>query len=143
MGTRDRQARGQTVETLAPARNFTITTEERVRALAGPPAYMRRKRHIEDLEGALRRSMAEALAARPDLAVLGEGELAAALPKLAPVVAKLNDLVERHNRYYPTEANLPSDPRTGETLERGGCPWRPLAPVTLRALVDALIQERA
>ena len=40
-------------------------------------------------------------------------------------LARLNDLIGRHNRYYPIEANLPIDVRTGRLLDRGA-PWRPL-----------------
>ncbi len=48
------------LETAAPAHNFTIATEERVRAIAnGPPAYVRRKRAIEDLEEGLLRVLVE------------------------------------------------------------------------------------
>ena len=27
---------------------------------------------------------------------------------------EVNDLIDRHNRYFPTEARLPMDPRTGD-----------------------------
>jgi hypothetical protein len=69
-------------DTAAPARNFTMTTAERVRALAiGVPAYVRRRKEIEDLHGAL------CEAARADLAIDGR------------LLARLNLLIERHNRY--------------------------------------------
>jgi hypothetical protein len=101
------------MDTAAPNRNFTLTVEERLRAYAqGPPAWSRRRRRIEDLEDELSRRAA----------VAPEEELAAGL-------ATLNDLIARHNRYYPVEANLPLDPRTGALLD-GGAPWRPLRPLT-------------
>ncbi len=31
----------------------------------------------------------------------------------------LNELIDKHNRYYPIEANLPIDVRTGRLLDRG------------------------
>lgn len=122
------RAAAVTVETLAPARNFTVTTEQRVRALAGPPAYMRRRRDIEDFE----RDAVEALRiahAAPEGSAIG----ARARRKAEALVARINDLIARHNRYYPSEANLPLHPRTGALLERG-VPWTPMPPVSLEDL---------
>ena len=39
--------------TFVPARNFTISLADHVRAAAGPPAYALRRRRIEDLEATL------------------------------------------------------------------------------------------
>jgi hypothetical protein len=39
---------------------------------------------------------------------------------------RLNDLISRHNRYYPIEAKLAIDPRTGELLDRDGKHWKPM-----------------
>ena len=105
------------MDTAAPNRNFTLTVEERLRAYAqGPPAWSRRRRSIDDLEAELCRRAA----------VAPEDELVAGL-------ARLNDLIARHNRYYPIEANLPLDPRTGALLDRGAA-WRPLPARTLAEL---------
>ncbi len=120
-------------ETLAPSRNFTITTADRVRAAAGPPAYMRRKRHIEDLTASLRAAVVAALgraggdAEAARLAVEGHAPSVKAL-------RELNQLIVAHNRFYPIEANLPFDPATREQLDRAipRRPWRPLPAVTLR-----------
>jgi hypothetical protein len=35
----------------------------------------------------------------------------------------LNDLIEQHNDYYPIEANLPVDPRTGDYVTMTGRPY--------------------
>lgn len=48
---------------------------------------------------------------------------------------KLNALVASHNRYYPMEANLPVNPRTGEYLIYGR-PWRPESAWTVSRLVE-------
>lgn len=105
--------------TAAPDRNFSLATEERVRALvAGPPAYVRRLRIIEDLEAAVVRLLAS-----------GKHERQAAW-----LLERLNDLVSRHNRYYPVEANLAIDPRTGELLDRDGKHWKPMVARSLEAL---------
>jgi hypothetical protein len=113
------------VETVAPPRNFTLSLEERLRAYAqGAPGHIRRRRRIEDLEEGLLRRLAAAAAPAE---VAASAETAAAL-------ALLNELIDRHNRYYPIEANLPVDVRTGRLLERG-VPWRPLPAVTVADLL--------
>ncbi len=93
-----------------------VTVDDRVRAYTqGVPSYIRRRRRIEDLQARL----VEGLRAADDpTAALGATSTAADL-------TLLNDLIARHNRYYPIEANLPIDVRTGRLLERG-LPWRPL-----------------
>jgi hypothetical protein len=69
-----RVERSRIDETLAPLRNFTISTADRVRAAAGPPAFSRRKRHIEDLEVRLRQLVSEALAAAEEAEGAEEAE---------------------------------------------------------------------
>ena len=36
----------------------------------------------------------------------------------------VNDLIDRHNRYYPAESRLPMDPRTGDFVLVNGRPYR-------------------
>jgi hypothetical protein len=116
-------------ETLAPLRNFTITTADRVRAAHGPPAYVRRKRHIEDLQASLAASASEAIEATGSVDAARRAlEGSAALQKS---LAELNRLIETHNRYYPIEANLPLDPTRRVQLDRGGRPYKPLQTMTL------------
>ncbi len=108
------------IETVAPARNFTLTVDDRVRAYTqGVPGYIRRRRRIEDLEARL---IAALRAADDPVQAVGSRAVAADL-------AMLNELIGRHNRYYPIEANLPIEVRTGRLLDRG-VPWRPMAHVT-------------
>ena len=112
-------------DTVSPPRNFTLSIEDRLRAYAqGASGYMRRRKRIEDLEERLRAKVA---AAEDPRALLGSEDFVTEL-------ALLNDLIGRHNSYYPIEANLPVDVRTGRLLERGA-PWRPLPPVTLHDLL--------
>jgi hypothetical protein len=107
-------------DTAAPPRNFTLSLEDRLRAYAqGVPSYIRRRRRIEDLEERLIRRLAAAEAPADALAAV----------EIVDDLAQLNDLIGRHNRYYPIEANLPIDVRSGRLLERGA-PWRPLPAVT-------------
>jgi len=99
----------------APPRNFTLTTEERIRAIvAGPPAYALRKRRIEDLEQELAKEVHE-----PS-------------PHFDRKLALLNELIDKHNRYYPIEANLPFG-LDGRLMESGK-PWRRLAFHTIESL---------
>lgn len=112
-------------DTVAPPRNFTLSLEERLRAYAqGVPSYIRRRRRIEDLEARLIRKLAAAASA---VDALADAEIVDDL-------AQLNDLIARHNRYYPIEANLPIDVRSGRLLERG-VPWLPLLSVTTADLL--------
>jgi hypothetical protein len=118
--------------TAVPPCNFTLTLEERLRALGGgPPAFAVRRRRIEDLGEAIVRALCrhEAKAGAP----LDP----AALPLLVRrEIERLNRLIDDHNRYYPIEARLPMDIRTGELMDWGE-PWVPLPPVSAEALVAA------
>ncbi len=120
-------------ETLAPQRNFFISTADRVRAAAGPHAYMRRRRHIEDLSAALHETVAAAIAragGEPDGLEAARRAVEGHAPTVK-VLRELNRLIADHNRYYPIEANLPLDPVTRLELDHGR-PYKPLAAVTLR-----------
>lgn len=107
-------------------RNFTITVEERMRALAaGPPAYARRLRRIEDLEAAIVRELAES----------DEPLDAARLPEpIGRKLEQLNRLIDDHNRYYPIEKCLRIDLHTRRLMDWGE-PWEPMAMVTAEALI--------
>ncbi|MDQ3672222.1 MAG: hypothetical protein M3364_07275 [Actinomycetota bacterium] len=49
---------------------------------------------------------------------------------------EVNDLIERHNRWYPIEARLPMDPRTGDYALVNGRDYR------LRLLDGRWVLER-
>jgi hypothetical protein len=120
------------LDTASPPRNFTLSVEDRLRAYAqGPPGYMLRRRRIEDLEERLLQKLS---AAEVPVEVASSAEVAADL-------ALLNDLIDRHNRYYPIEAQLPIDVRTRRLVERGA-PWRPLLPVTAADLLARVNRNR-
>ena len=121
-------------ETFSPARNFTITLQDRVRAAGGPPAYMRRKRMIEDLEESLLKGIRK-LAAK-----VGDHDRATLVSAVKTHLSadEINRLIGIHNRFYAIEANLPLHPRTGALMEHGR-PWKPLPPVTLEALVGRVL----
>ena len=114
--------------TVAPPRNFTLSVEERLRAYtAGPPGYLLRRRRIENLQARLLERIAAAAV---------PAEAASSLEATAEL-ALLNDLIARHNRYYPIEANLPIDVRTRRLIDRDGRgeTWRPLPAVTVADLL--------
>jgi len=133
------------IETAVPARNFTLTTEDRVRAAAaGPPAYMRRLRNIEDLEEGIVRVLAELCEEARAEGQPGDAQAAharAAAPKHA--MKRLDDLITRHNRWYPIEANLPMQPRSGELIDRTGEPWRPMRAPSLDELLARALSRLA
>jgi hypothetical protein len=102
-------------------RNFRPDPESAVRALGGPTIWMRRLRAIEDaLEqherqlGAAWRQLAEEAS--------GAAEFADRWCELARrwSFAEVNELIERHNRYFPAEARLPMDPRTRDFVRING-----------------------
>jgi hypothetical protein len=107
-------------QTASPARNFTLTTAERVQAIIqGVPAWARRLKRIEDLMG--------------EIAQLHDaGNDRDAKKRLEEMVK----LVEAHNAYYPMEANLPFDPDTSRVMDRGE-PWRPMPRPTLESILAA------
>lgn len=116
-----------------------ITLEQRLRAAGGIPAYMRRRRRIEDLEAAFLRELRDVYAA----AAAEETDPTEIQRRLQRHAADLdlgpiNDLIDRHNRYYPIEANLPIDLRT-RTLLDGTEPWKPMPPLTVAALLARVL----
>jgi hypothetical protein len=134
-----RASRKEPAQSGVVARNFTLSTEERVRAIAaGPPAHVRRLRAIEDLEEGIVRVLAQRYVEARALDVDPDAYARSRAPGRA--IERLADLIERHNRWYPIEANLPMHPRTGELLDRSGLPWRPLR---ARDLSHLLARARA
>lgn len=101
--------------TASPQRNFTLTLAERIRGLAGAPAYSLRLRGIEDDEQRFVTRVANALRH-------SRAELERVLARID--LERLNRTIETHNRYFPIEANLPLDVRTGRMLFLG----RPFVP---------------
>ena len=108
------------------ARSFRPTAEAYLLATRGPLPYMLRLREIEQRTAAHEAQLAEAWYA---LAVeCGEDADGfrrrwldeAALPRFGEV----NDLIERHNRWYPAESRLPMDPRTGDFALVNGADYR-------------------
>jgi hypothetical protein len=98
-------------ELLPPSAHFTLSLAEKVRARGGLPEHLWRLGLIERLIGRCLGELREAADPR---------RLAATLD-----LQRLNQLIDKHNRYYPIEANLPIDPRNG-----GPRGFRPMDAVT-------------
>jgi len=138
--------RPPTVNSADPVRNFTLTAEERIRALAiGVPAWSARKRKIEDDEARFVKDLVELydamVAKRKSLQQI---ELALISAATAFDLVKLNVLVVKHNKYYPIEANLPMDRESGGYRVHGRRwePETPYTPARLVALARAEIAKR-
>jgi hypothetical protein len=99
-------------------RRFRPEADRYLASLGGPLPYMQRLRQIDDEIEAHTARLAAAHAEHrgdPDA-----WRLVAARWKFDAV----NDLIERHNRYYPIEARLAMDPRTRDYVKVGGRPYR-------------------
>ena len=105
-------------------RNFRPDAESAVRALGGPTAWMRRLRAIEDGIDQHDRQLSEAWRTLAEELEDPAG-FAAAWSELAGnwSFVEVNDLIERHNRNFPTEARLPMDPRTRDFVRLNGRPY--------------------
>ena len=99
-------------------RNFRAEPDSYLASLGGPLPYMRRLRQIEEeVEQHLVR-LAEAY---------GEHRHDPAAWRRIAVqwdFGAVNELIARHNRWYPVESRLPMDPRTRDFVEVGGRPYR-------------------
>jgi hypothetical protein len=99
-------------------RRFRPEADTYIASLGGPLPYMQRARAIDDeIEAELAR-LATAYAEHagdPDTwrRVADRWDFGA-----------LNDLIERHNRWYPIEARLPMDPRSRDFVKVGGRDYR-------------------
>ena len=112
-------------------RNFRPAVDRYVASLGGPLPYMRRLRQIEleieEHERRLVEAWQELAASCGDPAAFAERWRRVARRWSFTAV---NELIERHNRWYPAEARLPMDPRSGDFVLVGGKPFRrePLGP---------------
>ena len=107
-------------------RNFAADPAGYVASMGGPLPYMQRLRTIADLvDGHLTR-LEEARCALADECA-GDGEAFARRWRAAAErwsFHEVNDLIARHNRFYPVESRLPMDPRTGDFVTIDGESYR-------------------
>lgn len=94
-------------------RNFRPDGAGYLSALGGPLPFMIRLREVTDQTEAHEQRLGAAWRA---LAASGQDADGFAAAWRAVVEAwsfdEVNDLIDRHNRYYPVESRLPMDPRT-------------------------------
>ncbi|HXG75127.1 MAG TPA: hypothetical protein VNJ53_01015 [Gaiellaceae bacterium] len=118
-------------------RNFRPAAESYLAATRGPLPYMLRLHEIEirtaEHEAALESDWRE-------LARVSDGDEAAFAARWrahAQSVAfdEVNDLIERHNRWYPAESRLPLDPRRGDYVLVNGRDYR-LRPLDARWVLE-------
>ncbi len=100
--------------------------ESYVASLGGPLPYMVRLREIAVETEAHERALADAWR---ELAEACAGDEAAFARRWRRIARRwnftaVNELIERHNRFYPTESRLPMDPRTRDFALVNGEPYR-------------------
>jgi hypothetical protein len=96
-------------------RIFRADPDNYIASLGGPLPYMRRLRQIEELIDEHLERLEQAYAERrADWRRVAERWN----------FSEVNDLIERHNRWYPVEARLAMDPRSRDFVRIGGRPYR-------------------
>ena len=100
-------------------RNFVAEPDSYLASLGGPLPYMRRLREIERETDRQLEALAAAYEEHRDDAA----GVAACSPS-AGTSARSNELIEKHNRWFPAEARLKMNPRTRDFVEVGGKPYR-------------------
>jgi hypothetical protein len=99
-------------------RNFRAEPDSYLASLGGPLPYMQRLRRIEaEIDEHLAR-LADAYDEHRDEP--HEWRRVAE----AWDFAGLNELIDKHNRWFPVEARLPMNPRTRDFVDVGGRPYR-------------------
>lgn len=110
-------------------RNFRPEADTYLASLGGPLPYMQRLRQIES-------EIDEQLARLEQAYEEHRGEPARWRAAAAAWdLGSVNDLIARHNRWYPIESRLPMDPRTRDFVEVGGRPYR-LEPLDARWILE-------
>ena len=121
---RERLQRDRDLNPLAGAplprrvRRFRPEADAYVASLGGPLPYMRRLRTIDDaIEGHL---------ARLQVAYAECAGRRRAWRRVAERwdFGDVNELIDKHNRWYPIEARLPMDPRSRDFVKVGGSDYR-------------------
>jgi hypothetical protein len=99
-------------------RAFGAQAHTYVASIAGPPLYMQRARLIDDETKRHQERLVEAYGLF--------GDDPAEWRRVAERwnFTEVNDLIERHNMWYPIEARLPMNPKTKDYVEVGGRPYR-------------------
>ncbi|HWL32204.1 MAG TPA: hypothetical protein VNP89_01260 [Gaiellaceae bacterium] len=99
-------------------RNFRPDAGSYLASLGGPLPYMARLRDIDALTIQHEQQLAAAYEA------LGRDAEAWAAAARRWDFGEVNELIDRHNRWYPAESRLPMDPRTGDYALVNGRSYR-------------------
>ena len=108
------------------AHPFGPSPESYVASLGGPLPYMVRLREIEEATWAHERALAERWR---EVSLVCGGDpkrFERAWRRVARRwnFVEVNELIDRHNRFYPAESRLPMDPRTRDYALVNGEPYR-------------------
>jgi hypothetical protein len=108
------------------ARHFRPTADAYLVATRGPLPYMLRLREIEQRTEAHASSLRDAWVALAEECVGDSERFRREWSALALLHGfdEVNDLIERHNRWYPAESRLPMDPRRGDYALVNGRDYR-------------------
>jgi hypothetical protein len=102
-------------------RNFRPGADSAIRALGGPTLWMRRLRTIENEMERHEAELGELWVVLAEEAADAEAFARAWLETARGwSFAEVNELIDRHNRYFPAEARLPMDPRTRDFVKING-----------------------
>jgi hypothetical protein len=99
-------------------RNFSPDAGTYLASLGGPLPYMARLREIDALTVQHEQQLAGAYET-----LGGEADAWEALARRWDF-GEVNELIDRHNRWYPAESRLPMDPRTGDYALVNGRSYR-------------------
>jgi hypothetical protein len=101
-------------------------------AMGGAPAWAVRLKKIETLTDALIADLLDRWMSIAYQCRAEPGQFASAWREHLSQLdfGVVNELIRRHNRYFPAEANLPMSPRTGDYVGWGGHDWR-CSPLTV------------
>ena len=99
-------------------RRFRVEADRYLASLGGPLPYMQRLRQIDDEIETHAARLAEAYAQHD-----GDTENWLRVARRWDFES-INELIERHNRWYPVEARLPMDPKTRDYVKVGGRSYR-------------------
>jgi hypothetical protein len=106
-------------------RNFRPSADGYLAALGGPLPYMIRLREITRLTTTHEERLGIAWKALAATGLTDEAFVAAWRAEVeAWSFDEVNDLIDRHNRFYPAESRLPMDPRTRTYALVGGEDYR-------------------
>ena len=108
------------------ARLFRPSAEAYLVATRGPLPYMLRLREIEQRIEAHETALYEAWQALADECAAEPARFRSAWLSRASSESfhEVNDLIDRHNRWYPVESRLPMDPRRGDYALVNGRDYR-------------------